>query len=104
MFGAAYRTILDQLEAHEEAWPFLVPVNTKQFPTYRKIIRTPMDLSTIRRKLTEGGYKTREEFVADLHLMFVNCVTFNEDDSPVGKAGHAMKSFFDSRWAELIAH
>lgn len=48
------RTILDQLEAHEEAWPFLLPVNTKQFPTYKKIIRTPMDLSTIRKKLTDG--------------------------------------------------
>jgi hypothetical protein len=36
--------------------------------------------------------------------MFVNCVTFNEDDSPVGKSGHSMKTFFDSRWTELIAH
>lgn len=48
------RTILDQLEAHEEAWPFLLPVNTKQFPTYKKIIRSPMDLSTIRKKLNDG--------------------------------------------------
>ncbi len=48
------RTILDQLEAHEEAWSFLLPVITKQFPTYRKIIRSPMDLSTIRKKLNDG--------------------------------------------------
>ncbi|XP_057373680.1 bromodomain adjacent to zinc finger domain protein 2B-like [Daphnia carinata] len=101
---APCREILDQLEAHEEAWPFLLPVNTKQFPTYKKIIRSPMDLSTIRKKLNDGIYKTRDDFCADLQLMFVNCVTFNEDDSPVGKAGHSMKTFFDSRWAELIAH
>ena len=53
-FFLCHRTILDQLESHEEAWPFLLPVNTKQFPTYKKIIRNPMDLSTIRKKLNDG--------------------------------------------------
>jgi len=28
-------------------------VNTKQFPTYRKIIKIPMDLSTIKKKLLD---------------------------------------------------
>jgi len=28
---------------------------------------------------------------------------FNEDDSQVGQAGHLMKQFFESRWAELTA-
>ena len=54
------RTIIDELEVHDEAWPFLLPVNTKQFPTYRKIIRLPMDLSTIRRKLTDGMWVSFE--------------------------------------------
>ena len=54
LFFLCHRTILDQLESHEEAWPFLLPVNTKQFPTYKKIIRNPMDLSTIRKKLNDG--------------------------------------------------
>ena len=48
------RMLLDELEEQEESWPFLLPVNTKQFPTYRKIIRWPMDLSTIKRKLSDG--------------------------------------------------
>ena len=47
------RTILDELEMHDEAWPFLLPVNTKQFPTYKKIIRSPMDLSTVRKRLDD---------------------------------------------------
>ncbi|XP_065342167.1 bromodomain adjacent to zinc finger domain protein 2B-like isoform X13 [Cloeon dipterum] len=97
----ACKTLLDELEAHDEAWPFLLPVNTKQFPTYRKIIRSPMDLSTIRKRLTEGVYKGREEFCADVRVIFNNCETFNEDDSPVGKAGHSMRSFFEARWIEL---
>ena len=50
-----------------------------------------------------GRYKTRDDFVADVRLMFANCVTFNEDDSPVGKAGHGLRTFFDARWQELTA-
>ena len=47
-------TLLSELGGHEEAWPFLTPVNTKQFPTYKKIIKNPMDVSTIRKKLHDG--------------------------------------------------
>ena len=48
------QTILSELSGHEDSWPFLTPVNTKQFPTYKKIIRVPMDISTIRKKLSDG--------------------------------------------------
>ena len=48
---APCKVILEDLECHDDAWPFLLPVNTKQFPTYKKIIKTPMDLSTIKKKL-----------------------------------------------------
>jgi len=81
---------------HEEAWPFLEPVNTRQFPTYKKVIKTPMDLSTIKKGLTAGQYKSREGFLTDVRLIFDNCETFNEDDSPVGKAGHNLRLFFES--------
>ena len=53
--------------------------------------------------LIDFRYKTREDFCADVRLIFKNCVTFNEDDSPVGKAGHSLRTYFDSRWAELTA-
>ena len=48
------QTLLSELSGHEDSWPFLTPVNTKQFPTYKKIIRIPMDISTIRKKLNDG--------------------------------------------------
>lgn len=47
------KTLLEDLECHDDAWPFLLPVNTKQFPTYRKIIKIPMDLSTIKKRLQD---------------------------------------------------
>ncbi|XP_073964792.1 bromodomain adjacent to zinc finger domain 2B toutatis isoform X12 [Choristoneura fumiferana] len=93
--------LLCEMECHEHAWPFLVPVNTKQFPQYKKVIKCPMDLSTIKRKLHDGTYKCKEEFASDVRLIFSNCEVFNEDDSPVGRAGHNMRQFFDARWAQL---
>lgn len=51
---APCKVLLEQLEQQDEAWPFLLPVNTKQFPTYKKIIKTPMDLSTIKKRLQDS--------------------------------------------------
>ncbi|XP_063919473.1 bromodomain adjacent to zinc finger domain protein 2B-like isoform X4 [Zophobas morio] len=98
---APCKVILEDLECHDDAWPFLLPVNTKQFPTYKKIIKTPMDLSTIKKKLYDVSYKSKEEFCLDVRQIFNNCEVFNEDDSPVGKAGHCMRQFFEARWNEL---
>jgi len=50
---APCKILLEQLEQQDEAWPFLLPVNTKQFPTYKKIIKSPMDFSTIKKKLQD---------------------------------------------------
>ena len=115
------------MENHEHCWPFLLPVNTKQFPTYKKIIKKPMDTTTIRSKLDScrlaplllldinsvfvlirnyiriDSYKNKEEFGLDVRLIFDNCVTFNEDESPVGQAGHQLRAFFETKWKELFA-
>lgn len=51
---APCKSLLEDLETHDDAWPFLLPVNTKQFPTYKKIIKNPMDLSTIKKRLNDA--------------------------------------------------
>ena len=51
----AFDTLISEMEGHEDAWPFLTPVNTKQFPAYKKIIKKPMDLQTMRQKLKSGA-------------------------------------------------
>ncbi|XP_059188916.1 bromodomain adjacent to zinc finger domain protein 2A isoform X2 [Centropristis striata] len=96
--------ILMEMEAHGDAWPFLEPVNPRLVPGYRRIIKTPMDFLTMREKLLQGGYCSCEEFAADAHLVFNNCEQFNEDTSEVGMAGHAMRRFFESRWAEFYSN
>ncbi|XP_053116491.1 bromodomain adjacent to zinc finger domain protein 2B isoform X16 [Hemicordylus capensis] len=94
--------ILSELETHEDAWPFLLPVNLKLVPGYRKVIKKPMDFSTIREKLSNGQYSNFEAFAVDVRLVFDNCETFNEDDSDIGRAGHNMRKHFEKKWTEIF--
>ncbi|TMW55146.1 hypothetical protein Poli38472_013908 [Pythium oligandrum] len=45
--------------------------------TYNDIIKKPMDLGTIRSRLSAGQYVTPDEFAADVRLVFENAKTFN---------------------------
>ncbi|XP_012935525.1 uncharacterized protein LOC101848029 [Aplysia californica] len=94
--------LLTELEKHEDGWPFLKPVNKKQFPSYRKYIKTPMDFCTAKGKLKNKEYQHRQDFAADIRLIFNNCETFNEDESEVGQAGFTMRQFFEKRWLEIF--
>ncbi|NXC65871.1 BAZ2B protein, partial [Anhinga anhinga] len=94
--------ILSELETHEDAWPFLLPVNLKLVPGYKKVIKKPMDFSTIRDKLSSGQYPNLEAFSLDVRLVFDNCETFNEDDSDIGRAGHNMRKYFEKKWTEIL--
>ncbi|XP_064926141.1 bromodomain adjacent to zinc finger domain protein 2B isoform X4 [Columba livia] len=94
--------ILSELETHEDAWPFLLPVNLKLVPGYKKVIKKPMDFSTIRDKLSSGQYPNLEAFSLDVRLVFDNCETFNEDDSDIGRAGHSMRRYFERKWTEVL--
>ncbi|XP_055726658.1 bromodomain adjacent to zinc finger domain protein 2B-like isoform X19 [Salvelinus fontinalis] len=96
------RVLLAELEVHQDAWPFLNPVNPKSVPGYKKVIRKPMDFSTIREKLVNSQYLNLETFIIDVNLVFDNCEKFNEDNSDIGRAGHNMRSFFQRRWTELL--
>ncbi|XP_066432080.1 bromodomain adjacent to zinc finger domain protein 2B isoform X15 [Eleutherodactylus coqui] len=94
--------ILSEMESHEDAWPFLLPVNLKLVPGYKKVIKKPMDFATIREKLSNGQYPNFETFALDVRLVFNNCETFNEDDSEIGRAGHKMRIHFEKRWTETF--
>ncbi|XP_060118455.1 tripartite motif-containing protein 66 [Heteronotia binoei] len=71
---------------------------------YYQIIKRPMDLSTIQKKLQKKNkfhYSTSEELVADVRLMFWNCATFNYPDSEVAEAGRCLEIFFESKLKDI---
>lgn len=77
---------LEKLVAQEpESIPFRSPVDptTLGIPDYFDIVRKPMDLSTIRKKLDSGQYSDPWEYVDDVWLMFDNAWLYNRKTSRV---------------------
>lgn len=48
-------------------------------------------------------YKTRDEFIHDVRQVFLNCKTFNEDESPVGICGHNLRIMVEKRLSEIFS-
>lgn len=72
-----------------------------EIPSYPKIVKRPMDLSTIRKKLDAGDYDTAQNFYDDFKLMIRNCFTFNPSGTPVNIAGQDLQRLFDEKWRGL---
>ena len=65
---------------HQHGWPFYYPVNTIKLglPDYFKIIKQPMDLGTVKKRLENNYYWCAQECIDDINLMFNNCYTYNK--------------------------
>uniref|UniRef100_A0A8C4SUG3 RING-type E3 ubiquitin transferase n=1 Tax=Erpetoichthys calabaricus TaxID=27687 RepID=A0A8C4SUG3_ERPCA len=103
---------LNNMEFHEP-----VPAS---IPNYYKIIKKPMDLGTVKKKLQKKHsqhYQTPQEFVSDVRLIFRNCAKFNEmsriiqvydektqinlqAESEVAQAGKTVELFFEEKLKE----
>lgn len=57
--------------------------NALGIPDYFEIIKKPMDMSQIKRKLDLGTYRDPWQFVNDVFLMFENAWVYNRKTSRV---------------------
>ena len=85
------KEIFDKIEKDKNASSFLEPVDyiALNLPDYPKIIKHPMDLGTCKNNLLNGKYKIFQEFMDDLHLIWENCRTYNQQKSEIVKCGNA---------------
>uniref|UniRef100_A0AAY4DMX3 RING-type E3 ubiquitin transferase n=2 Tax=Denticeps clupeoides TaxID=299321 RepID=A0AAY4DMX3_9TELE len=89
---------------HEMSVEFQEPVSSS-VPNYYKIIKHPMDLNRVKKKLQlkhPKHYQSPKEFVADVRLVFSNCAKYNESDSEVAEAGKAISLFFEEKLREMF--
>ncbi|KAJ3113629.1 hypothetical protein HDU96_003123 [Phlyctochytrium bullatum] len=84
-------------------FPFLEPVDhvKLQIPTYPLIVKNPMDLGTIQKRLDAGHYSSVSEVEADVRLMFSNCRLFNQPGTDVYEMGRKLENLFDAKWKDL---
>jgi transcription initiation factor TFIID subunit 2 len=85
-------------------WPMASPFRSAvdpvrdNAPSYYDIITNPMDLTKMKRKLTEGSYKTVSDFVSDAHLICENAIKFNGDASMLACIAMDLKEWIDAQY------
>ncbi|NWX93819.1 BRD2 protein, partial [Nothoprocta pentlandii] len=85
------------------AWPFYKPVDVEALGLhdYCDIIKHPMDLSTIKRKMENREYRDAQEFAADVRLMFSNCYKYNPPDHDVVAMARKLQDVFEFSYAKM---
>lgn len=81
LYEACERVVLELRGYTEHSTAFLNKVSKREAPNYYQVIKNPMDLNTVMKKLKSFQYKTKQEFVDDLMLIWRNCLTYNSDPS-----------------------
>jgi hypothetical protein len=73
-------------------WPFLEPVDVEglKLQDYYEIIKNPMDLGTIKRKLDGRQYATPQELYDDVRLVCENCFKYNPPTDPIHQHGKTL--------------
>ncbi|XP_061624844.1 bromodomain-containing protein 3-like isoform X3 [Phyllopteryx taeniolatus] len=85
------------------AWPFYKPVDAEalELHDYHDIIKHPMDLSTVRKKMDKGEYCDPQSFATDVRLMFSNCYKYNPPDHEVVAMARKLQDVFEMRFAKI---
>ncbi|CAH8334560.1 unnamed protein product [Eruca vesicaria subsp. sativa] len=95
--------LLTKLMKHKFGWVFNAPVDAVKsgLHDYHSIVKEPMDLGTVKSRLSEGLYESPLEFAEDVRLTFNNALLYN----PVGHDVHRMAEFllnlFEEKWAPV---
>jgi transcription initiation factor TFIID subunit 1 len=77
-------------EKNGKAQAFLVPVNSKKVPDYYKLVRNPIDLLTIRKRINEKFYKNRHGFLDDIKLLVENSSLYNGPGHFITHSAHKL--------------
>ncbi|KVH98136.1 Bromodomain-containing protein [Cynara cardunculus var. scolymus] len=96
-------TLLNRLMSHNFGWVFNTPVDVVELniPDYYTVIKHPMDLGTVKTKLTSGRYMDQWAFAADVRLTFSNAMTYNPRGNDVHLMAETLSKFFEVRWKAI---
>lgn len=79
LYESCEKVVTELRNYTEHSTFFLNKVSKREAPNYGLIIKKPMDLNTVMKKLKNLAYNSKHEFVDDLMLIWSNCLTYNAD-------------------------
>ncbi|KAF9661682.1 hypothetical protein SADUNF_Sadunf19G0094000 [Salix dunnii] len=95
--------LLDKLMKHKHGWVFNTPVDVMGLGLhdYFTIIKHPMDLGTVKSRLTKNWYKSPEEFAEDVRLTFHNAMKYNPEGQDVHVMAEQLLDIFETKWSVI---
>ncbi|XP_028148719.1 bromodomain-containing protein 3 isoform X4 [Diabrotica virgifera virgifera] len=97
------KTVLKAVWKHQFAWPFQQPVDARKLnlPDYHRIIKQPMDLGTIKKRLDNNYYWSGKECIQDFNTMFTNCYVYNKPGEDVVVMAQTLEKVFLTKVADM---
>uniref|UniRef100_A0A0K0ET63 Bromo domain-containing protein n=1 Tax=Strongyloides stercoralis TaxID=6248 RepID=A0A0K0ET63_STRER len=94
---------LNSKKHYDIVHPFYTPVDAEmlQIYDYYSVIKNPMDLQTMKRKLEARQYLNPQEFKEDFYLMLDNCFKYNPPHDQVHQLGRKLQVLFEEKWKSL---
>ncbi|KAJ8031023.1 BRCA2-interacting transcriptional repressor EMSY [Holothuria leucospilota] len=78
------------------------PVDPRESPEYFKIIKNPMDFSTIKRNLENGSYQGFTDFHQDMIMVRKNCLKFNPPGHKARRDCDEVYQFYQEEYNKTI--
>ncbi|CAH0477113.1 unnamed protein product [Peronospora belbahrii] len=91
--------VVDHFFKLDSCEPFRERVNWEEWGLYDylQVVKEPMDLGTIRSKLSKNEYKKASEFARDMRLVWSNCKLYNQDGSDLYLLADELAKKFEDR-------
>ena len=83
------------------AEPFMTLPSKREFPDYYEIVKDPISLNQVRKKLKLGEYSDVQDLAGDLELIFENCKLYNRAESRLYKDGVRLQKIYQAKLEEL---
>ncbi|KAG5440202.1 hypothetical protein PCANB_001771 [Pneumocystis canis] len=86
IFQKCYDAVISSVNSetnHSRAEMFLELPNKRVYPDYYMLIKNPIALNKIKKRLDSSYYNSLDEFKADFHQMFENARIYNEEKSMI---------------------
>ncbi|KAI4336286.1 hypothetical protein L6164_014830 [Bauhinia variegata] len=96
-------SLLNRLMSHQFGWVFNTPVDVVKWniPDYFTVIKHPMDLGTVKSRITSGEYSSPMDFAADVRLTFSNAITYNPPGNDIHIMAETLGKYFEVRWKAM---
>ncbi|KAI5958362.1 STH1 [Candida theae] len=89
--------LTDEADGHKVSDIFLKLPSRKMYPDYFSVIKSPISINEIRKKIKSEEYASFDDFIADLKLMCSNAKVYNEEESFVYTDASSIQAFIDSK-------